>query len=273
MSSWLSSTPSTSGDDEPGPNVKYELAASSGLESSAAVRSETSWLGRSLTPVAETAPERVELPPAEPPTAPATSSEADWYVPTKVPPPRAGPFLAINRPLKGIVVGPRVTTRALLLAAVERDPLALLGLSDELKNDREFVKMAVAHEGCALQHASTAMRGNREVVLTAVLQDGRALEYASDALKRDMAICTAACEENGYALGYCPDYFRDHAPVATVAVSRDGGALEFASAAMRGDRAVVLAAVGSSGEALQFASRELRADRDVALKAVRVRRA
>jgi hypothetical protein len=167
MSSWLARTPSSpswsglADDAEPGPEVKYAAARRGVTEGS-------SWLnGSRVAAAAPSPPAAAKLPSPRPPGGqPAKTTVNDWYVPTALPPPRAGPFKAIHRPEAGLAVGPRVTTRALLLAAVERDPLALLCLSDDLKGDREFVRTVVMHEGACLQHASDAMRDDRAVHFT-----------------------------------------------------------------------------------------------------------
>ena len=89
--------------------------------------------------------------------------------------------------------------RGEVLAEVVKDGQALRHATDELKADREFILVAVAH-GFALQHVSAELKADREVVLVAVGQYGTALSAASDELKVDREVVLAAVEQYGSSL-------------------------------------------------------------------------
>ena len=56
-----------------------------------------------------------------------------------------------------------ITDKNEALSAVRQDGLALKFVSDELRNDRELVKLAVKQDGKALAHASYSLRRDPEL--------------------------------------------------------------------------------------------------------------
>jgi hypothetical protein len=141
-------------------------------------------------------------------------------------------------------------------AAVANNPGALRYTS------KAFTLATVAQNGMALEDASAELKGDRDVVLAAVAQNGWALQFASDGLKGDDEVSRAAVANNAGALRYTSKAFT----LATVA--QNGQALVFASDGLKGDRDVVLAAVAQNGGALRCASAELKADREFILAVV-----
>ena len=87
------------------------------------------------------------------------------------------------------------------MVVVQNDGLALEFASDELKNDKEIVLLAISQYGEALYYASDELRNDKEIVMAAIKQDGEVLEYASNELRKDkefilqvVAISTYACK-------------------------------------------------------------------------------
>lgn len=68
--------------------------------------------------------------------------------------------------------------KALMLMTSDR--MQLQYVSDELKNDRDVVMMAVLQCGLALEHASITLRADREIVVLAAKQNGWAAFMSSD---------------------------------------------------------------------------------------------
>ena len=66
-----------------------------------------------------------------------------------------------------------------------------LDLTEEEKNDRDFVLKAVEEDGLALKYASDNLKNDRYVVLAALKNDYRALQYACAKRYSDCFICNA----------------------------------------------------------------------------------
>ena len=116
--------------------------------------------------------------------------------------------------------------RDLVLVAVENTKFQYISAfryaSQELRRDRDFVRVVVGIDGCALQFASEDLRADREIVLVAVGTRAYALRYASGVLRADREVVLTAVRTNGCAL-------------------------QFASGDQCADREIVLAAVASRG--------------------------
>ncbi len=159
--------------------------------------------------------------------------------------------------------------RDFMLVAVRKKGLALKYASNEFKNNYDLILAVVRHNGLALQYASEALKADQEVVLTAVSQNGNALQYASDGHKDSHEIVLAAVGQFGYALHHASDELIANREIVLAAVKQNGWALQYASDELRADREIVLAAVSQYGCALRSTSDELKGDREIVLAAVR----
>lgn len=163
------------------------------------------------------------------------------------------------------------------------------------REHRGLMLAAVERNGLALRHASAELRSDRDVVLTAVASDGRALQYASAELQADQNVVTTAVTRCGHALQYASADLRGHRSIVLKAVRNIGWSLRFASVELRVDRDVVLkaayninwarqyvfvanknvhpclvlAAVASNDLVLRHTSEELGTDQDVLLEIVK----
>lgn len=82
--------------------------------------------------------------------------------------------------------------RGFMLAAVERNGLALRHASAEVQADRDVVLAAVKNNGCAIVYAAAELRRDRDFVLAAVERNGRALLYAPAEFRYDQDFVRAA---------------------------------------------------------------------------------
>ena len=160
--------------------------------------------------------------------------------------------------------------RAIVLAAITQDALALEFASIYLKNDYELVLKAVRKSGRALEFASNDLKNNRTIVLAATRRHGEALEFASNNLKNDRPLVLAAVSVNGEALEFASNDLKNDRDIVLAAVSQlaSGAVLEFASADLQNNAEIVTAAVTCNGEALKFASDSLKDNHDIVLAAV-----
>ena len=131
---------------------------------------------------------------------------------------------------------------------------------DASRTDRDIVLAAVQKQGIALKYASEALKADREIVLAAVKNNGYALQYASEDHKADREIVQAAIKIDPCALLCASEALSADREIVLSAVQRGGSALEYASEALRADREIVLAAVKQDRSALKYASEALKAD-------------
>ena len=131
---------------------------------------------------------------------------------------------------------------------------------DASRTDRNIVLAAVQKQGIALKYASEALKADREIVLAAVKNNGYALQYASEDHKADREIVQAAIKIDPCALLCASEALSADREIVLSAVQRGGSALEYASEALRADREIVLAAVKQDRSALKYASEALKAD-------------
>ena len=89
-----------------------------------------------------------------------------------------------------------------MLLALASNGQALRFASDELRADRDLVRVAVAQCDHALKHASDELRADPDVVRAALAQDSSALRYASAELRADQDVVLAAVVRHGSALEY-----------------------------------------------------------------------
>ncbi len=154
--------------------------------------------------------------------------------------------------------------RIAMLAAVQRDPFALLLASDELKDDKEIVLAAVRQNGCLLAVASEELRNDLEVVEAAVKQNSNAIKHIGMKLYFDTKPgALLYIQHAAEAIRGIPKNFVDDKDVALLSVKRYGYDLESCSEGLRDDEDVVLTAIGGEVNAYKYASDRLKASRRI----------
>ena len=89
-----------------------------------------------------------------------------------------------------------------ILEAMKNDIDTLLHISDDLKNDKEFMIACVKENVKSLLHSSDNLKNDKEFILTCIKENGLALEYASDDLKNDIEIVLYAVLQDELALKF-----------------------------------------------------------------------
>ena len=160
--------------------------------------------------------------------------------------------------------------RDIVLAALAKSTSPFrAGLVDHrLRSDRDFMLAAVTNNGLALYYAHPTLKADREIVLAAVTKNGRALGDADDTLQLDREIVLAAVTQNGLALRYADDTLKADPDIVLAALAENGLALQYADPTLQRDRAIVLAAVTQDGLALMWADKTLQADAEIVHVAV-----
>lgn len=173
-----------------------------------------------------------------------------------------------------------------VLAAVLENPDQLKYASSRIKNDKDFVKMAlfpetglpslldmpqykadreivkatVSRDGMQLQYADIKLRNNRDIVIAAVTQNVKALRFASSTLLSNTEVIKAAVLGNGLLLELANTRLRNNPEIVSAAIRQNGEALKFASNKLKGDKAVVMAAYLQNPKSLKYASSKLKND-------------
>jgi hypothetical protein len=85
--------------------------------------------------------------------------------------------------------------KRVMMAAVQLDGTLLAYASNNLRNNREIVKLAVTQSGYALKFASEILQDDPEIVKLAVEQEAHAICYASERLRNDPELAAIAAKQ------------------------------------------------------------------------------
>lgn len=127
----------------------------------------------------------------------------------------------------------------LIKNTIKFDGKLLESASEELKNDKKTVMLAVRSYGCALNFASKELKKDRDIVIEAVKSDGNALLYVSEELKSDRNIVIEAVKSKGCALKYSLEEFRADKEIVLEAIKSDSLAINFASNKLKNDEEII----------------------------------
>ena len=149
--------------------------------------------------------------------------------------------------------------------------------SDDIRNNKEIVLIAVAKNGNELKHASDKLKKDREVVLTAIKTVGSyindSIKYADKSFLSDFEIARVALASSGNSLQYFADEIRMDKDIVSIAVSNystkfssySSEALEFADKSLLSDKDFILSLPEIS---IEFISENLKKDRDIVIKTI-----
>lgn len=96
----------------------------------------------------------------------------------------------------------------LKLLAADIPGFGLGSASARLRDNDDFVVVAVSQNGEALQFASDRLRGNKGIVMAAVKKHWRALQFASKELRDDWEVVAVAASQSSEALHFASDRLR-----------------------------------------------------------------
>jgi len=133
--------------------------------------------------------------------------------------------------------------RAIVLAAVRNNGLALQFASDQLQADPEIVLVALCQNVCAVEYAEPQLWGIRTFVLAAVKQNGLMLLSAAEELRGDWEIALAAVAQNEAAFRMVAWELRTNREFILQAVRLNGMVLRLAPHAWRSDLEIIQEAV------------------------------
>jgi hypothetical protein len=146
-------------------------------------------------------------------------------------------------------------------------------VSDELKDDKEVVMVAVTKCGAALEFASQRLQDDLEVVTAAISDNSYAIRFAGPNVKKNKSVALTLLRQKYLRymeLDFLDASFWDDEAIVRLAVARfKGNALKKAAKRFRDDPEMVKIALRKSPEALQYAGKKLRSDKETVLRAVR----
>lgn len=177
--------------------------------------------------------------------------------------------------------------------------LPLQSASEEIKNNKEIVKLAIESSNYSFKFASEELRNDKEIALLAmgkghnaivleyigeilkkdkeffneiskiaVNNDPRAIQFACEDIKHDENICISVIKKDGLQLKHISPQFKDNKENVLIAINSNSAALEFASERLKDDAEIVLAAIDKDGVAIKHASNRLKTDKQLALIAL-----
>ena len=156
-----------------------------------------------------------------------------------------------------------------IIEDLSKGRIKLSDLSIENRNNYKTVMAAVEKDGLALKFAGDSVKKNKNIVLTAIKQHNDAFQYADEELKKDREFVLEAANTDGWILKYVDEEFKKDREIVLAAVRNDGSALAFASKDLQDDEDVVKKAIISPndeyGEAIKFASPRLKDDFEMAM--------
>ena len=166
--------------------------------------------------------------------------------------------------------------------------------SEEFKNDKELVEMAVRSKCTAFEFASEDIKSDKGFILELIGLESNIisflpekilldkdflsqlkvdtltelLEHGPEELKNDKEFVLKLIGHCGYSLEYLSEDFKNDFDIVYAAVTHNGQAYQFASENLKSNKEIILAAVSESGAVLEDMSDEIRSDREIVKKAV-----
>lgn len=158
--------------------------------------------------------------------------------------------------------------RALVLAGVKQNGLALQYAATALQGDLPTVTAALQQDGRAYQHASPEMQARRELALLAVAHPEVRLADLPEAHRDDFDIVAAGIAVDGNRYFDASPRLQAHRAIVLLAAQQGAPVLHTMPAAFLDDAEIMLALTQHDGRAFGAASPRLRADRAVVEQAL-----
>jgi predicted regulator of amino acid metabolism with ACT domain len=161
--------------------------------------------------------------------------------------------------------------RAMVLAAIKNstpDAINFQYASDELKQDIEFVSVAIAQNVDIYPYIPRAFLNDVEFAMKLVQRNGTAFVALPSSMKQNTDIIKAAINSDWKVIQHVPKSAKTE-DIMKFALDKCGNALPCVSRDMRNNKELVLGLVQKDGLCLQYASAKLRSDIDVIAAAVK----
>lgn len=121
--------------------------------------------------------------------------------------------------------------------------------------DRSSILTAVQHGKISLNDLSEEFRNDREIVLIAIAQKKNGFCYFTN-----INGGISKMPQSNYAIGYASDELRNDREIALMAIRWDGSALELVSDKLQNDKKFIMIAVAQNSDCACYISDELKSD-------------
>ena len=168
-----------------------------------------------------------------------------------------------------------------VLLAIFKHDTRLDKLPVKFREHREIVKMYLEAWGnrASLEYASDELKSDRDIVKLSVYKNGLNLKYASDELRSDRDIVISALSSTGQIFKYIPERLREDRDIIKIALRKDVDNFEFLPEKLKEDKDFILeiyemprfiSCLSLKSPAFRFVSKELRNDKDFVLKILKM---
>jgi hypothetical protein len=144
--------------------------------------------------------------------------------------------------------------------------------AEELRNDKEILKLAVANHSQALKWVPERWRGDKElldIILTTKMCACDCFELFPAEYRDDKKIALKAVQDDRWCFKHLSDRLRDDNEVVALALEGDESLLEYASPRIRDDKDIVMSVIKSGKSwVFRYISERLKADKDLAVAAM-----
>lgn len=170
-------------------------------------------------------------------------------------------FMALNYASEKIKLNDILTPKEKqnFIDSLKNGKVSLGSLPKLLKNDPDIVLAAVQKNGLALQFASEKLQGDPKIVLEAKKQNIKSLDYASEQLKVEDVLTIEekikmkdSLRNGTLTLDAVPKLCRNNKDMVLAAIEKDPLSLKYASHALRSNYYVCNDAVQKNGMALEY---------------------
>lgn len=154
-----------------------------------------------------------------------------------------------------------------ILQAIEEELFILEQASDRLKNDKNFMLQAIKKDYLAIKYASEKLKNDKMFIVQAVEKDERCFYYASEDLRSDKEFVLQIIEKDEFSIEYISDLLKNDKSFMLQVIEKDYLSIGYASDKLKNDEDFILQAIEKDGLCLSFASELLRNDKDFMLLA------
>jgi hypothetical protein len=161
----------------------------------------------------------------------------------------------------------------------KNNPFLNLSLvSDELRNDKDVVLLAIQKQGVNFRHAHESLRKDRELISEAVRSYCNMLtkptinfplKYVDKEILMDRNFAFSMVEINGNVLEFLDPQFQNDREFVLTAVKTYGGALEFVNEHFKVDQEIIEEALKNNGMAIKYVDITLKQDKTLVLLAIK----
>ncbi len=129
-----------------------------------------------------------------------------------------------------------LNNRSNVLEIVSKYPMAIQQLSEDLKNDKQIVRIAIRKNAAAAEH-SPALQTDREFAFEMIAINGSVILYLEQ-FRNDEGFALDCVKRNGLNLQFFQDSIRNNKHIVLESFKQNGESIFFASDALKRDKEI-----------------------------------